>query len=309
MSARRIATVDCEYVKPRFAAAYLLVDPAGSAAFVDNGTAHSVPLLLQALRAEGLTPEQVEWLIVTHVHLDHAGGTTELARACPRARILAHPRAARHLIDPSRLVASARQVYGDQLFDRMYGRDSIAAIDAARVRAVDDGEAIAFGGGAPLRFLHTRGHANHHFCIYEPESRSVFTGDSFGLAYPRFQSHGTFVFASTSPTDFDSAEALASVDKILATGATTAYPTHFGPLTGLAEAAVQLRDWIRFSQRLLDEGDAATFEARLTAEMERRAKARGLVLSDEDRQCLAMDLRLNAQGLAYVLAHPKLGKS
>lgn len=308
---RRVVTIDCQYLYPEFAAAYLLIDssPQGErAAFIDNNTAISVPLLLKALEREGLKPEQVDWVVVTHVHLDHAGGTSLLMKACPQATCLAHPRAAKHLIDPSKLVASARQVYGDDSFDRMYG--NIGPIAASRVRSVEDGEQVPFGQGAPLRFLHTRGHANHHMCVLEPETASVFTGDSFGLAYPALQRSGLFVFPSTSPTDFDYAEAVASIDRIIATGARQAYPTHYGAVTQLAEAARQLKLHLDFSRELTELADSRRvedgsltpfFESALTDHMTSAAQAQGLELTDRDREMLKLDVELNAQGLAHAL--------
>ena len=264
-----------------------------------------MPLLLEALKREGLTPAQVELVIITHVHLDHAGGTSQLMKACPQATLLAHPRAAKHMIDPAKLIQSARQVYGDEPFEKMYGR--IEPIPAERVRTVEDGEQIAFGSGAPLRFVHTRGHANHHMCIYEPETASVFTGDSFGLAYPALQRSGLFVFPSTSPTDFDYSEAVASLEKIQATGASVAYPTHFGAVTDLTAAARQLRAHLDFSrdllkraERLSDEELTPFFDRELTAHLEAAAQAQGLRLTDSDRELVRLDVELNAQGLAHV---------
>lgn len=312
---RRVVTIDCQYLRPRFAASYLLIDR-GRAAFIDNNTAHSVPLLLAALKREGLTPDHVDFVIVTHVHLDHAGGTSQLMTACPQATLLAHPRAVRHLIDPTKLVTSARQVYGAEAFDRLYGR--IEAIPAERVRAVADEERVAFGAGTPLRFLHTRGHANHHFCIWEPDTASIFTGDAFGVAYPALQRAGLFIFPSTSPTDFDYAQAVASVDRILDTGARTAYPTHFGAVTDLPGAARQLRAHLEFSQRLLEraraQAPAHPDPGALAAELERElwdhfaktAGAQGLALTADDRELLKLDVQLNAQGLAHrALEAPK----
>src|SRR4051812_2894369 len=113
-----VTTIDCNYLAPEFAASYLLHQD-GQAAFVDNNTAHAVPLLLAQLRREGLAPEQVAYVIITHVHLDHAGGTSVLMKACPNATLLAHPRATKHIIDPAKLVASARKVYGDALFEKL----------------------------------------------------------------------------------------------------------------------------------------------------------------------------------------------
>jgi glyoxylase-like metal-dependent hydrolase (beta-lactamase superfamily II) len=152
-----VQTIDCDYIRPNFAAAYLLRE-GNRAAFIDNNTAHSVPLLLKALENSGLTPEQVDYVIITHVHLDHAGGSSALMKACPNAKLLAHPRAVPHVVDPRRLIAGARAVYGDETFEKLYG--VIEPIAAERVRAVNDGEAIIWGAKM-LRFFHTRGHANH----------------------------------------------------------------------------------------------------------------------------------------------------
>lgn len=326
MSSRRVRTIDCEYLYPEFAAAYLLIDqPSGKpvsqarAAFIDNNTAHSVPLLLQALKSEGLTPAQIDFVIITHVHLDHAGGTSQLIKACPQATCLAHPRAAKHLLDPSKLIQSARQVYGDEPFERMYGK--IEPIPAPRVRAVEDDERIELGSSdsAPLRFIHTRGHANHHMCIVDPESASIFTGDAFGLAYPALQRQGLFIFPTTSPTDFDYSAAIESVDRIVATGSKQAYPTHFGAVNDLTGAAKQLHAHLEFSRQLIDQGLhsaetisalTVTFERELSQHLRQAAQAIGLVLTKTDLELLRLDLELNAQGLAHVIrkkreaAHP-----
>jgi glyoxylase-like metal-dependent hydrolase (beta-lactamase superfamily II) len=303
---RRIVTIDCQYVQSRFAAAYLVID-GDQAAFIDNNTAHCVPLLLDALKRERLRPEQVKWVIITHVHLDHAGGTSSLMAACPAATLLAHPRAARQMIDPAKLIGSARQVYGDEAFERMYG--TILPVPAARVRSMEDGEQLPLGQGAPLRFFHTRGHANHHQCIFDPETRSVFTGDSFGLAYPDLQSHGLFIFPSTSPTGFEYEEALSSLRKIVDTGAERAYLTHFGELTRLEEAAAQLRDSLDHAHRISQQAAAlpadqrqAFLEKEIWSHLDVRAAATGFTLNPAQTEMLKMDVELNAQGLAFVIA-------
>jgi glyoxylase-like metal-dependent hydrolase (beta-lactamase superfamily II) len=304
-ASRRIITIDSQYLQPQFAAAFLLID-GDRAAFIENNTAHSVPLLLAALEKEGLKPEQVEYLIITHVHLDHAGGSSALMRACPNATLLAHPRAAPHVIDPSKLVASARKVYGDEAFERLYG--TIEAIPASRVRAVEDGEAVMLGS-SPLKFMHTRGHANHHTCVLDAATKSIFTGDSFGIAYPALQSRGLFIFPSTSPTDFLAAEALASVARIRDSGAETAFLTHFGPTHNLKAAAEQLTIDLTFSDRLLNEAAKSPLadhelegwiEPRLRAHFTERLSAIGLQPTPAIWDLLKLDIELNAQGLAHV---------
>lgn len=297
----QLTTIDCEYITPGLAAAYLRVQ-GDEAAFIENNTTHAVPRLLAALAAQRLDPAQVRYVIVTHVHLDHAGGSSALMRACPNATLLAHPRAARHLIDPSKLVASARVVYGAERFDELYG--AIEPIDAARVRSLDDGAEVALGD-ATLRFWHTRGHANHHFVVHDEARDTVYTGDAFGLVYPSLQRAGRFAFPSTSPTDFDAEAALASLDRILALGSRSACLTHFGEVDDLQAIAEQLRAWLRLSGALVSEAvgrsDAETYiRARLEEALLRAAADIGLVLDATDRALIAFDLALNAQGLAFV---------
>ena len=236
-------------------------------------------------------------------------------RLCPNAILLAHPRAVPHLVDPAKLVASAKKVYGDQRFEELYGK--IDPIPAARVRAMEDGEELeclsgSQGPGVRARFIHTRGHANHHFCILiETEGRpaAVFTGDSFGLAYPDLQQNGLFIFPSTSPTDFDPEQARISVGRIRDTGAPVAYPTHFGAVREIEQAARQLLDELGFSEGLLNEAVASSqpdsaldafCETRLRAHFEETFARRGMPWSERARQLLDLDLKLNAAGIAHV---------
>ncbi len=307
MEVEEITTIDCQYTRPRYAASYLVSD-SGRALFIDNNTSHSVPLLLSALQKRGLAPEQVDYVIITHVHLDHAGGSSALMEACPRATLLCHPRAFKHITEPSRLVASAEAVYGKEAFAKMYGK--ISPIPAERVRIMED-EAVLSFGSKTLKFLHTRGHANHHFCIQlsDPSKNVIFTGDAFGLAYPDLQKNGLFIFASTSPTDFDAIEAEKSVRKIIQTRATHAYPTHFGVINDLPAAGSQLSRFIEFSQKLLDTAknsslqneELAPFcEAKIRIHLKDLLAARSLRLEGEVEELLHLDIELNAQGLAHV---------
>jgi len=297
-------TIDCNYVLPQFAAAYLVAEQE-RALFVENNTAHATPRLLRALKEKGFAPEQVEYLIVTHIHLDHAGGTSKLLSACPNATVLAHPRAATHLIDPTRLIKSAKQVYGDAAFDTLYGE--ILPIDAARVRIMGDQEVLKFGARS-LKFIYTRGHANHHFCIHDSESNGIFTGDSFGLAYPLLQRNGLFIFPTTSPTDFDPLEAKLSIQKILDSGAKQAFLTHYGVLPDLQNAANQLLRHLDFSEKLLEaaiqsaEQDSALDEwclKRLKQYFQETLSRQGLDTA-EAWALLKMDIELNAAGIAHV---------
>jgi glyoxylase-like metal-dependent hydrolase (beta-lactamase superfamily II) len=300
---RDIEVIDTAYLgRKRFAAAYLLID-GDRAAFIDNNTNAAIPRLLAALEARGLEPGQVDYLIITHVHLDHAGGTSRLAEACPQATVLAHPRAAPHIIDPTRLVASASAVYGEEEFRRLYG--TIEAVAEDRVRAMDDEETLAFGG-RELRFLHTRGHANHHFCIADSGSGAIFTGDAFGLVYPDLQG---FAFPSTSPTDFEPELAREAVHRLVAEKPSCLYPTHFGAVTDIEAAADQLLRHLDFAEALRDEArDSDLPDEALEAWCEPRLRdyfrglldARGELGGDPATWALIdLDIRLNAQGIAF----------
>lgn len=303
MTTHERVTIDCD-VLPKFSASYLRV-AGDEAAFVETHTAHAVPRLLAALEAKGLKPEQVRWVVVTHCHLDHAGGAGTLLAKLPNATLLAHPRAARHLIEPEKLIKSATAVYGAARFAELYGR--IDPIPAERVRALDDDATFELGG-ATLRVHHTAGHAKHHFVVNDPAIETVYTGDTFGLVYPALQRAGRFAIATTSPTDFDPAEARKSIDKVLSLGARAACLTHYDEVTDLADVGGQVRAWIDRSEALMDEAAAselstaemkASIETKLRAAVEADAAGRGLVLGDADWKVLAVDLDLNSQGIAF----------
>ena len=303
-------TLDADPANPEFVAAYLRVS-GGECAFIETNTAHSLPILLAALEARGLSRESVRYVIVTHAHLDHAGGAGAVMAACPRATLLAHPRAARHLIDPTKLIASATQVYGAERFAALYG--VLAPIAADRVRPLDDGAEVTLGS-ATLRFLHTRGHAKHHFVVHDPTLDAVFTGDTLGLVYPRLQRAGLFTLASTSPTDFEPDEARKSIARIEALGATTAYLTHFGGVRDIPAIAAQLRRRVDASEAWLTEATVsdrppedvlARLREQVRAGVLVDARDAGLALTPSDWDSLALDIDLNAQGIAFVAARQR----
>src|ERR1700761_4677571 len=177
-----IHTIDTGFVRPRFDAAYLLVEN-GRAAFIDCGTNYAVPRMLEALAQAGLSTAEVDWLILTHVHLDHAGGAGKLMAHLPNARLVVHPRGARHMIDPSQLWAGASAVYGEDVMETTYGR--LQPIPAERVIEAPDGHVVLLAG-RPLLCLDTPGHARHHLSVYDERANACFTEDTFGLSYREF---------------------------------------------------------------------------------------------------------------------------
>src|SRR6187399_372915 len=177
-----ITAVDTEYVRPQMDAAHIVAS-GGRAAVIDTGPNTAVPLILAALGQLQLAPDQVDFLFLTHVHLDHAGGAGELMRALPRATCVVHPRGAPHMIDPTRLIAGTRAVYGDELYSRLYGE--ILPIARERLVIAQDGQRFDLGD-RDFECVHTPGHALHHQAIVDHGAGSIFTGDTFGLSYREF---------------------------------------------------------------------------------------------------------------------------
>ncbi len=285
-------TVDAD-VQPRFTACYLRV-AGDECAFVEANTPHAVPKLLAALAEHGKRPEQVRWIIVTHAHLDHASGVGALLQKCPNATVVAQPRTAKHLVDPSKLVEGAKAVYGPARFAELYGE--LVPVPAARMKSLASGESVELGG-AKLTAWDTFGHAFHHAIIDDPATETVFTGDTFGLVYPALQRHGRFAIPSTSPTGFDAAEARKSIDKVLSLGERFVCPTHFDAWEDQEAIAAQLRRWIDRAEAWVRDPNAsqASLEERWRAAIREEAPNFG----PEEMKLLALDVELNAQGLAF----------
>jgi glyoxylase-like metal-dependent hydrolase (beta-lactamase superfamily II) len=296
-----IVTLDADYLRPGLAAVHLIVED-GGVAIVDTGTNQAVPSVLAELRGLGLGPEAVDYVIVTHVHLDHAGAAGALLQNCPNAKLVVHPKGARHMIDPAKLVAGSIAVYGREHFYAHYG--DIVAAPAERVIEAGEGFQLDFRGRA-LSFLDTPGHARHHYCIHDHRSNSLFTGDTFGISYREFDVEGRpFIFPTTTPVQFEPDALHASIDRLLATGARAAFLTHYGRVTGLEELATQLHEQIdelvELTRAAPGEGQErlAWLRTGVEAAMLRRLRAHGCAL--DDATCVALlenDLELNTQGL------------
>ncbi|MBS0445936.1 MAG: MBL fold metallo-hydrolase [Proteobacteria bacterium] len=303
-----VYVVDTGFHRPRFDASFLIVDR-GRAAFIDTGTNRSVPRLLAALDALGLHRDAVDYVIPTHVHLDHAGGVALLMEHLPGARVVVHPRGARHMIDPSRLMAGATAVYGAEEMERSYG--DVRGVPAERVLSSADGMTLALGG-RELAFLDTPGHARHHHAIWDAASQGVYTGDTFGLSYRELDTEaGPWIMPTSTPVQFDPVAMRRSIEKILALQPTWLYLTHYsrvGEPERLAALLLGQLDRMVALARSVDQAcpPGAERHAALMQGLEaihwKSLQAHGSPLSrTEVDELLALDLELNAQGIGVWL--------
>ena len=304
-----ITAVDTGYVRPRLDASHLL-KRGGRAAFVDTGTTHSVPALLAALASKDLDPGDVDYVFLTHVHLDHAGGAGELMRHLPNARVVVHPRGAAHVVSPEKLVAGTKAVYGDAEFARLYGE--IPPIAADRVVEAPEGLMVQLGD-SELLLIHTPGHALHHYSIVDPASDSIFTGDTFGISYRVFDTaKGPFIFPATTPVHFDPEQAHASLDRLMEFEPASVFLTHYSRVADLPRLAADMHACldahVRIARSLAEAGEARLdkLKHKLHAHLSERVRAHGCTLDQQTVDTwLEMDVDLNAKGLSVWLDRSK----
>jgi glyoxylase-like metal-dependent hydrolase (beta-lactamase superfamily II) len=296
-----VALVDTGYVRPGLAAAWI-VSGRRSAAVVETGASSSVPRILAALEAGGIPRGAVSHVVVTHVHLDHAGGAGALLRELPRAALVVHPRGARHLVDPAKLVQGSIAVYGEARFHALYGE--IVPVPAARVLEAPEGFSLDLGD-RPLRFLDAPGHARHHLVVLDEATRGFFTGDSFGLSYRETDVAGRpFLFPTTTPVQLDPPALHATIDRMVAERPERMYLTHFGALEGRIDAHAEalhraVDEHVRLARAApAGPGRHAGLVAALEGQLLAGLAAHGATLGRAEAIALfGTDLELNAQGL------------
>ena len=295
-----IVAIDTLYMRPSADASHLVISD-GRGAFVDTGTNYSVPYLLDALEQYDLEPADIDYVFLTHVHLDHAGGAGSLMQQLPNAHCVIHPRGAPHMADPTKLIVGTEGVYGKQKARELYGE--IVPIDADRIVEAGDEDRFSFGG-REVRALHTEGHARHHYCLHDPHSRGVFTGDSFGISYRELDTEkGEFIFPTTTPPHFEPTEAHKAVDRIMAQDPGKVYLTHYSRVNDVGRLANDMHEcldgFVAIARRHQDREDRReAIERDLFEYLGERLVAHGY---DKGRDAmwsfLQHDMILNSQGL------------
>lgn len=279
-----------------------VVTEQGRAVLIDTAMNSGVPRILGALRTLGLSLDQVDYIILTHVHLDHAGAAGRLIEALPNARLVVHPRGARHMADPARLIAGTIAVYGAEEARRTYGE--ILPVDPARIIEAQHEQTLDLCG-RHLLLLQTPGHARHHLCIRDGRTGHIFSGDTFGLSYRELDRDGRhFIFPTTTPTQFDPDALRQSIDLLMSHAPEAIYLTHFGQVKDIPRLAADLLRLldrhVSMAERRRHAGDDrhALLKRDLEDLLQDEARTQGWSLQGEPlRQLFAMDLELNAQGL------------
>ena len=295
-----ILVFDTEYFRPGRVASHLVWHN-GQAALVDVGPAAAAPVLLEALAAHQVDPREIQIIFLTHVHLDHAGAAGHLLQACPNASAVVHPRGAKHLVDPARLMQGALAVFGETVFSEHIG--SMIPVAEDRILIAEDGATFDLAGRS-LKVFHTEGHARHHYCLADVDFGGIFTGDSFGISYRELDTAtGPFIFPATAPVQFDPPAAHDAIDRIMSQAPQQIHLAHFGQLDCEQRLADDLhRDLdmlVELARKYASSKDRTTV---LHAEVEsclfRRIRDHGYAGSDAELHALLdFDIAINVQGL------------
>lgn len=300
-----IIAFDAGYVRPILAAIHMVVENE-RVAFIDTGSNDALPNALEALKKLGLDAAAVDYVILTHIHLDHAGGAGSMMRAFPNARLVVHPRGARHMAEPSKLVAGVSAVYGTDYVQRVYGE--ILPIAAERIVEAPDGHVISLAG-RELLCLDTPGHARHHICIVDRKTGEIFTGDMFGLSYRELDvDDRQFIFPTTTPTQFEPDEMRASIRRLLSLNPEAMYLTHYSRVLDVASKGEELLRHLNavVDLALAEKGVGAMRHQRIkqamTTYLLAEIREHGCQLPDSALLDIwETDLELNAQGLCVWL--------
>jgi glyoxylase-like metal-dependent hydrolase (beta-lactamase superfamily II) len=301
-----IFTVDALYHQAQLASIHLIRSK-DRIAVVDTGTTNSIPQIQQALSELQLDFSHIDYVILTHIHLDHAGGASALMKLCVNASLVVHPKGARHMVNPQKLIDGTIAVYGEEAFKSLYGE--ILPIEADRIIQPSEGEVIDFAE-RPLKFIDTPGHASHHHSVIDAQTNSVFTGDTLGVGYRALRDGDkAFVAVTTTPVQFNPEALHASIDKVMDYEPEWLYLTHYSALKPSAQNIAglheQIDDFVSLTQQCSESfSENEDFEQQLSAQLLEYLVRRCLnelpsIEEELVRHWLKLDAQLNAQGLVF----------
>ncbi|GJM05298.1 MAG: MBL fold metallo-hydrolase [marine bacterium B5-7] len=299
-----ITCIDTGYIRPNMAAIYM-VEHGDEVAIIETGTNHSLARVLALLDEKNIALSQVRYVIPTHIHLDHAGGAGRMMEMFPGAELIVHPRGARHLIDPTRLIKGVTEVYGQEKYDALYG--DLIAVSKDRVVEAEDNMEFDLAGRMFL-IRQTPGHAEHHICIWDEQSHGWFTGDTFGVSYQEMiGSEYRHIMPTTTPVQFAPEKLISSINLIMSYKPERIYLTHFGLLENPEYYAEKLCQRISYYCEIAQTNRNAlnpiekiedTISGKECAQLNQIVPDIDLATAHE---LLEMDLNLNAQGLVVWL--------
>jgi len=267
---------------------------------VETGPSPSLKYIKKGLETLGFTLDDVKYVIVTHIHLDHAGGAGLLLQECPNAKVVVHPRGERHLIDPSKLAAGARAIYGDS-FSEIY--DPIIPISADRLLVKTEGDTLEIGPDCTLKFYNTPGHSKHHFSVYDPVSNGMFTGDTAGVRYEQLIQEGIDLYLpTTSPNHFNPKDMEESIGRFREMNIDRVYFGHFGMTEQPDGALQQVLEWLDI---FVEEGEQVMAEgigydelaSRMLAKVKSHLRTKGIPDEHEIYIILNLDMQISALGI------------
>jgi len=277
---------------------------------VETGPSPSIKYVKRGLESLGFSLEDVKYIIVTHIHLDHSGGAGLLLRDCPNATVVVHSRGARHLAEPRKLAAGARAIYGDS-FEELF--EPIVPIPEERLLIKGEGDTLQIGSDCTLQFLDTPGHSRHHFSIYDPVSNGIFTGDTTGIRYEQLARNGIdFFLPSTSPNHFDPVAMRESIKRVQKMKVDRIYFGHFGMTEKVDMALNQVSEWLEVFVEL---GEEVIAEGKgydeLSERMFQRVKShlQTLNVPEEHDVYVIINLDMQVSALGLIDYFQKMNKS
>nr|WP_206529651.1 MBL fold metallo-hydrolase [Brevibacillus sp. SYP-B805] len=265
---------------------------------IETGSSPSIEYLRNGLKQVGIEPHDLHYVIVTHIHLDHAGAAGLLLRECPNAKIIVHPKGAAHLVNPEKLIRGAKAVYGDR-FEELF--HPILPVPEERLLVMDNGE-LRIGPNRVLQFFDSPGHANHHFSIFDPLSRGVFTGDTAGIQYPQTVDGGVPLYLpTTSPNQFNPEAMKQSIERIRRLNPDKIYFGHFGATADircLEMVETWLDTFVDIGRRCWEQGlDVRALSEELLKQIEDYLSMRNVQADHPVYEVLRVDMEVCAMGI------------